>query len=299
MPVHWDDVPWESADHGEGLRWERQRLTPGLSRYRVAAGDRLMPVHVHVDEEEFVVVLAGGAISWQDGAAFEVGSGDVVLHRPDAEAHTLIAGADGVEALIFASGSPTGLTLLPRAGVLRVGDRLWPSDVADAFAAEALGGALEVPAPAGERPSTIGALAGPPVEESRHGRCDMRLQDVGEMLGSTVSGLRRQVIAPGAEGYPPHAHGAEREVFVVLGGDGAVLLGDDENPVRRGSVVTRPAATRVAHSFVAGEQALELLSWGTRDPNDVAYYPRSGKVSLRGLGIRFRPEPLDYWDGEP
>ena len=33
--------------------------------------------------------------------------------------------------------------------------------------------------------------------------------------------------------------------------------------------------------------------------NDIVYYPRSGKVSLRGVGVRFRVDPLDYWDGEP
>ena len=42
-----------------------------------------------------------------------------------------------------------------------------------------------------------------------------------------------------------------------------------------------------------------LLAFGTGDPNDIAYYPRSGKVSLRGVGVRFRVDPLDYWDGEP
>jgi uncharacterized cupin superfamily protein len=298
MVAQWDDVPWERAEHGEGLCWERQRLTPGLSRYRAAAGDRIMPVHVHVDEEEFVVVLAGGGMSWQDGRTYVVGAGDVILHRPDAETHTLIAGDEGLEVLIFASGSATGLTRLPRAGVLRIGARLWPPDVGDAFAAEALGGALEVPEPAGERPPTITALADVPAEHTRRGRTDMAVQDVGEALGSTVSGIQREVIAPGAEGFPPHAHAAEHEIFVVLGGDGLVRLGDDEHAVRRGSVVDRPPATRVAHSFVAGDGPLELLAWGTRVPNDSIVYPRSGKVSLRGVGVRFRPELLDYWDGE-
>src|SRR3954447_14306786 len=104
MVVHWDDVAWERADHGEGLRWERQRLTTGLSRYRVAAGDRIMPVHVHLDEEEHVVVLEGGGFSWQDGAAYAIATGDALVHRPDAEAHTLVAGDEGLEVLIFASG---------------------------------------------------------------------------------------------------------------------------------------------------------------------------------------------------
>src|SRR2546423_9645376 len=113
MVVHWDDVPWERAEHGEGLCWQRQRLTPGLSRYRVAAGDRIMPVHVHVDEEEIAVVLAGAGVSWQDGLTYAIRTGDALVHRPDAEAHTLIGAAGGLEVLIFASGSPTRLTLLP------------------------------------------------------------------------------------------------------------------------------------------------------------------------------------------
>ena len=61
----------------------------------------------------------------------------------------------------------------------------------------------------------------------------------------------------------------------------------------------RPPATRVAHAFRAGDDGLALLAFGTRDPNDIVYYPRSGNVSLRGVGVRFRVDPLDYWGGEP
>src|SRR3954451_9222980 len=122
MVLHWDDVAWETVDRGE-LRWARQRLAPGLSRFRAEAGARIMPAHVHVDEEEFGVVLAGAGCSWQDGTAHPIRARDVVLHRPDAEVHTLIAGDEGLEVLIFASGSTTGLTRLARAGVIRVGAR--------------------------------------------------------------------------------------------------------------------------------------------------------------------------------
>ena len=39
--------------------------------------------------------------------------------------------------------------------------------------------------------------------------------------------------------------------------------------------------------------------YGTRRPNDMCFYPRSGKVLLRGLGLTVRlGEPVDYWDGE-
>jgi hypothetical protein len=33
-------------------------------------------------------------------------------------------------------------------------------------------------------------------------------------------------------------------------------------------------------------------------PSDIAYYPDSGKVSLRGVGVIGRLAPADYWDGE-
>ena len=61
----------------------------------------------------------------------------------------------------------------------------------------------------------------------------------------------------------------------------------------------RPPGTRVAHAFRAGETELVYLAYGTREPNDIAYYPRSGKVNLRGIGVMGRIEPLGYWDGEP
>jgi hypothetical protein len=34
-------------------------------------------------------------------------------------------------------------------------------------------------------------------------------------------------------------------------------------------------------------------------PNDIAFFRRSGKVSLRGIGLRSRVDRLDYADGEP
>jgi uncharacterized cupin superfamily protein len=44
---------------------------------------------------------------------------------------------------------------------------------------------------------------------------------------------------------------------------------------------------------------MTVLMYGTRDPNDICFYPRSGKVSLRGVGVIARLQQLDYWDGEP
>jgi uncharacterized cupin superfamily protein len=72
-----------------------------------------------------------------------------------------------------------------------------------------------------------------------------------------------------------------------------------EHPLRAGHVVSRPPGTRIAHSLRAGDVGLTYLVYGTREPNDVSYYPRSNKIFWRGVGLIARLEPLDYEDGEP
>ena len=43
---------------------------------------------------------------------------------------------------------------------------------------------------------------------------------------------------------------------------------------------------------------MTFLAYGTRNANDVCYYPRSNKIYFRGLGLIARLEDLDYDDGE-
>jgi uncharacterized cupin superfamily protein len=44
---------------------------------------------------------------------------------------------------------------------------------------------------------------------------------------------------------------------------------------------------------------MTLLAYGTRESNDIAYYPRSNKVYFRGVKLIARLNRLDYSDGEP
>jgi uncharacterized cupin superfamily protein len=304
MLVHWDEVDWTAIDRGP-LQGSRQRLghaagalRAGLSRYRMAAGQRAMPVHVHADEEEIFYVLGGSGLSWQDGRTYAVTAGDCLVHRRNAEAHTIVAGADGLDVLAFSSGSDTGMTWLPRAGAWWLGPRWLPSDGPNPFRLEVAAGELELPAPEPARPPSVVATRDVPTEPMRHGDVDSEWRDLGIAAGSVVSGINHIAVAAGARSAPFHCHGAEEEIFVVLGGDGTLRLGDERHEVTAGHVIARPPATCVAHQFVAGDAGLTLLAWGTRDVNDIVWYPDSNKVSLRGIGIRVRAEPLDYWDGE-
>jgi len=134
----------------------------------------------------------------------------------------------------------------------------------------------------------------------------------GREAGAKITGLNWIALPPREEGAPPHCHSADEELFVILDGEGALELWgkpDPENqlqtepaethPVRRGHVISRPAATRIAHSLRAGPNGLTYLAYGTREPNDMCWYPRSNKVFFRGLGVIGRLELLDYSDGEP
>ena len=75
--------------------------------------------------------------------------------------------------------------------------------------------------------------------------------------------------------------------------------GPEEHELRPGHVIARPPATRIAHSIVAGAEGITYLVYGTREPNDIAYYPRSNKVNFRGIGLIARLDHLEYGDGEP
>lgn len=304
MMAHWDDVEWTRIDRGP-LQGQRQRLGAeagaargGLSRYRMGPGERAMPVHVHADEEEIFYVLAGSGLSWQDGRTYAVAAGDCLVHRCGAEAHTIVAGADGLDVLAFSSGSDAGITWLPRAGAWWMGPRWLPSDRPNPFRLEAAAGELVMPQHEPSRLATIVATQDVAPEPMRHGRVDSQWRDLGVAAGSVLSGISHVTVAPRASSCPFHCHGAEQEMFVVLAGTGTLRLSDGRHAVEAGHVVARPAGTRIAHQFIADDGGLTLLAWGTREANDIVWYPDSRKVSLRGIGIRFRVEPLDYWDGE-
>jgi len=306
LVTHADEVAPQVIDRGE-LRGTRRRLgaaagavRTGLSRYGLAAGERAMPVHVHADEEELFVVLAGSGLSWQDGATYAVGAGDVVVHRAGAEAHTILAapGGEGLDVLAFGSGSDTGLTWLPRARAWWAGPHWLPHDGPSPFRREVDAGPLHVPPPAAARPATIVSAGEVPERRSGRGDVDTVVRDLGRAAGSVRCGLRRVAVAPGTLSAPPHCHSVEEELFYVVEGDGTLELGDERHAVRAGSVVARPAGTGVAHAFRAGAGGLTLLAFGTREPGDAAFYPRAGKVALRGLGVRFRITEAEYWEGE-
>ncbi len=274
----------------------------GVNRVRIDPGRLSTPPHSHAASEEIFFVLSGSGLLWQDEQVCEVGEGDTIVHLANREEHTIRAGPDGLEYVVFGTRHPVEYGWLPRSRAMRFG-YLWIEGRYDnPWEIEAEVGELEFAEP-GERPPNVVALE------------DLELDEDGDAMvaeagGSVQTGLKWSIRGPNAELAIPHCHSEEEEAFVILDGDGTLELWPSPVPasrgaerethaIRAGHVIARPPGTRISHLIKAGPNGMTCLVYGTRKPNDISYYPRSNKISWRGVGVLGRIESLDYWDGEP
>lgn len=315
MISHWDDARTWRGERGHiagtwtSLTGPSSRAT-GAKRIQVDPGKWSTPLHLEGAEEEIFYVLGGSGISVQaedldEISGYDVRAGDCIVHLALENAHTLQAGDDGLDVLAFGQRTHApGITWLPRAGVAWLGETWAPVGAEEdhPWTREAAAGPPEI-AELSPRPSNIVNVADVEALAREGATVGRRVRNLGNAAGSVHTGLRMVEVLPGKLNAPPHCHSAEEEIFVVLEGEGQLLLfeGDEisEEAVRAGSIVVRLPGTGVAHAFRAGQEGMTLLMFGTRDPRDVCFYPRSGKILFTGLGVVARlGERLDYWDGE-
>jgi uncharacterized cupin superfamily protein len=308
--AHFDQAPAREHElgHIKG-RWTMLGLAAGcvkagVQRIQIPAGGWSTPAHEHGREEEIFYVLDGRGLSWQDGEVAEIGAGDCIVYLARGGAHTLHA-LEPLDVLAFGERIDDESVGFPRLGMSYVGSRLVESVPGQVNGAprQHIGESEIGPPPLPDalrsaRPPTIvnaGDVEAARVERPRVARTR---RDLGRAAGSLSTGLQHVEVAPGKYSTAQHCHSVEEEIFVILGGDGVLVLGEEETAVGPGHVVSRPAGTGVAHVFRAGAGGLTYLAYGTRDSADVCYYPRSNKIAIRGLGLVARLERLDYWDGE-
>jgi uncharacterized cupin superfamily protein len=309
--IHWDDVPSRRPDlPGLGGAWSQLSAAAGsvgigLNRIRLDPGEVSTPAHTHTSDEEIFYVLGGSGLSWLNGETHEVRAGDCLVHAPRGPAHTLRAGDDGLDLLAYGTRTPMGGAHLPNVGAFWLAvPNAW-LDVSPGENPFARDQNLEWPAP-GERPATSVNL------DDVESGYDGRFKGVALAAGAKKAGHTWLSLEADESGAPPHCHSVEEEIFVVLDGEGVLELWDrptpsaphpteptETHPVRAGSVVARPPSSRISHAFRAGEGGMTFLAYGTRDPNDICWYPRSNKIFFRGVGVIGRLELLEYSDGEP
>ncbi len=307
-PIHIDDVPEQAWDVGE-LRATRRRRGAaagahalGVAVIELPPGGRAPPPHSHADEEEVFLVLRGGGLSWQasssrDVRSYAIGERDVLVHPAGGDAHTLIAGPEGLTVLVLGEGSRTHITWLPRTQGFWLGPRWSPADAPHPFAADAALGPLEVPEPTAERPSTIANLADLPLTEGRRGRFAWATRDA-RAVGARRLVLAHDAMPPGTLNTARHWHTTREECFYVLAGDGIARIGDAEHGLRPGSFFLRPPDSGVPHQTEVGPDGMELITMGDLVPGDLCAYPDSRKIRLtNGVWVPFG-DFTSPWDGE-
>jgi uncharacterized cupin superfamily protein len=307
--AHWDDVERERRDVGEmratfrGLGEAAGATVVGVARIDVDPGCRPGPVHQHASEEEIFFVLEGSGLAWIDGAVHEIGVGDTIVYLANGPEHTVIAGPDGLSVLAYGENHDPPLVRLPRAGMARRGALWLELSADDPLQREAAAGPLELPEPT-PRPSYIVALEDVELETEEVGDVATTERDVARAAGSVRTGLRYNTVPAGKLNCPPHWHGNEHELFVVLEGGGELLLYDNQGEVaethalRAGHCVARPGpGRRLAHALRGGRDGMTYLAYGMRDAGEIVYYPRSRKAWLSGVMVRLELVD-DYWEGE-
>ncbi|HKU58748.1 MAG TPA: hypothetical protein VJP39_04000, partial [Gaiellaceae bacterium] len=206
----------------------------------------------------------------------------------------------GLDVLVFGTRHPTEIGWLPRSGAIRIG---WPwvqGRIDDPWDIEATAELLNFDT-ISPRPANIVN-----VDEVDDWPEDPGSKALAETCGSVRAGLHWTRRPPKVELMSPHCHSAEEEIFVVLEGDGVLELwpparkgGEPElHELHVGDLVARPPGTGIAHCLRAGDNGFTVLTYGTREPNDIAYKARSGKIMIRGIGVIGRIEQVGWDDGD-
>jgi uncharacterized cupin superfamily protein len=264
----------------------------GIALIEIDPGKRSTPPHSHADEDEAFLVLAGGGLSYQtsgpdDVRTYAIAADDLLWHPAGGDAHTLIAGGDGLVVLAVAEGSRTNITYLPRTKQFWLGPHWSPADGAHPYSADAELGPLELPEPTDRRPPTIRNLAELPLHEGRDGRLAYATRDLRDM-GSDKLVLAQDEMPPDSHNTDLHFHSAREEAWFVRSGSGIARLGEEAYPLRTGSFWLCPGNTGVGHRIEVGPDGMRLVTMGDLIPGDVCVYPEKRTFKpARGLELPY------------
>jgi uncharacterized cupin superfamily protein len=124
------------------------------------------------------------------------------------------------------------------------------------------------------------------------------VKDEGPWGGGHPFDVERVVLFPGKKNYPYHAHAAQTEYYIVLGGRGQAIDGAGKsNPIEAGDhFICLPGE---AHQIVNdSDRDLEYLVIADHHRADVTVYPKTGKRNLKPEGRIVRVTDADYYEGE-
>jgi uncharacterized cupin superfamily protein len=112
--------------------------------------------------------------------------------------------------------------------------------------------------------------------EVAEGDIAFRRRRLAAAAGARRIGASHYVVPPGARQMPVHVHGDEEEIVYVLGGDGIGYeqRGDSFAVGPEDVVVHRPNGR--PHTFLAGDNGLELIAFASGSDTSITFLPRAG-----------------------
>ncbi len=114
-------------------------------------------------------------------------------------------------------------------------------------------------------------------------------------------GVSYEELPPKKQSVPFHYHLSEEEHIVALEGECTLRLGEERYTLKAGDYVCFPAGQRAGHCLInETAKPFRFIMIGDHDPNEVAVYPDSNKILVRGLdrAILRDENRLPYIDGE-
>ena len=104
-------------------------------------------------------------------------------------------------------------------------------------------------------------------------------------------------VPPGKWAWPRHYHSLQWEYYIVLSGRGEMVQekGEPGIPMRPGEHIVQPPGW--VHTIAnIGDEDLVYYVIADSPEDEHCYYPDSDKYAA--AGTVYRPQEVDYWDGE-
>ncbi len=288
---------------------------------RIPPGASICPFHSHTAQWELFVVLAGAGTVRTPEAMTAVRMGEVFFHPPGSPHQLINSGTVDLEVLIIADNPQVDGGYYPDSNkwYLRPPGKIFRITEADYFDGE---DTLPASGESGYKVNVAPLAAAAPFVQRKINPDDLpwdpwespkkKFRGTGKEL-SIALGAKRNTptglgghpfdleldkLAPGQSGCPFHFHAAQWELFYILSGTATVRSNDERHTLRAGDVVLHPP--RSAHQIINASATDDLMFYLVADnpPVDYWHYPDSKKWGLPAPRKFFRPEELDYWDGE-
>ena len=121
---------------------------------------------------------------------------------------------------------------------------------------------------------------------------------LGQEMGSERLGFHVGELAPGKFLCPYHKHDSEEELLVILDGEATVRQDGKKFLVRKNDLIFYKVG--VTHQlYNHTDKVCRVLTIANKDPNDVCFYPDSGKINFRRHGKIFQEgKEVDYFTDE-